>query len=135
MQVTYVADSTFLFEHEGLRILTDPWIGSTIYGGSWQQYPPPVIKAEDLGHLNYIFISHVHEDHCDPATLAKLDKNATIITMDRRPNFVENFLKKIDLRFKDILKIKAFEPKSLGLDLKIEIIDADPSHRLNHLLD
>jgi L-ascorbate metabolism protein UlaG (beta-lactamase superfamily) len=37
MKITLVADSTFIFEHCGVRILTDPWIGATIYGGAWRR--------------------------------------------------------------------------------------------------
>ena len=93
MKVTFVADSTFIFEHEGLRILTDPWIGTTIYGGAWRQFPQPVIKPSDVGRLDYIFISHIHEDHCDAQTIAALDRNATVLLMDRKPNFVDSFLR------------------------------------------
>lgn len=135
MKVTLVADSTFIFEHAGLRILTDPWIGTTIYGGAWKQFPPPVISASDVGRLDYIFISHIHEDHCDSQTIEHLDRNATVLLMDRRPDFVERFLLKNKYRFREIKKIPAFQKTQLTPDLAVETIDADPDHVLNHMLD
>ena len=135
MKVTFVADSTFIFEHAGLRILTDPWIGTTIYGGAWRQFPPPVIKPSDVGRLDYIFISHIHEDHCDPQTIAALDRNAIVLLMDRSPNFVEAFLHRHHFNFREIRKIPQFRKTPLTADLAVEIIDADPAHALNHFID
>ena len=135
MKVTFVADSTFIFEHAGVRMLTDPWIGTTIYGGAWRQFPPPVIEPSDVGRLDYIFISHIHEDHCDAQTIAALDRNATVLLMDRKPNFVESFLRRHQFSFREIKKIPPFQKTTLTPDLAVEIIDADPAHALNHLID
>lgn len=135
MKVTLVADSTFIFEHAGVRILTDPWIGTTIYGGAWKQFPPPVISADEVGRLDYIFISHIHEDHCDSQTIEHLDRNATVLLMDRHPDFVERFLLKNKYGFREIKKIPAFQKTELTPNLAVEAIDADPQHVLNHMLD
>jgi UDP-MurNAc hydroxylase len=135
MKVTYIADSTFLFEHRGIRLLTDPWIGSTIYGGAWVQYPPPGMKASEIGRLDYIFISHIHEDHCDPATIAQLDRNATVLLMDRTPDFVEGFLKRHGFGFREIRKIPTFTQLPIGEGLVAETVEADPEHKLNWMID
>lgn len=135
MQVTLVSDSCFIFEHNGIRLLTDPWIGTTIYGGAWLQYPQPKLRADEIGRLDYIFISHIHEDHCDPVTLAQLDKNAKVILMDREPNHVHNFLKYHGFSFKEVILIKPREVLTIAEGMSVEVIEADPKHKLNHLLD
>jgi UDP-MurNAc hydroxylase len=135
MKVTLVADSTFLFEHRGKRLLTDPWIGTTIYGGAWQQFPPPVVAHEEVGPLDYIFISHIHEDHCDPQTIRHLDRQATVIVMERTPNLVASFLERQEFRFASILRLSPFRPHRLTDDWTVEIVDADPGHILNHFID
>ncbi|HRK62365.1 MAG TPA: MBL fold metallo-hydrolase [Candidatus Omnitrophota bacterium] len=135
MKVTLVADSAFIFEHDGIRILTDPWIGTTIYGGAWMQYPPPVIKPEEVGRLDYIFISHIHEDHCCSKTIAKLDRNAKIILMDKKPNYVVNFLRYFNFEFADVILLKPREVFRVSPSLAFEVIEADPAHELNHLID
>ncbi|MHB8634076.1 MAG: MBL fold metallo-hydrolase, partial [Thermoplasmatota archaeon] len=80
-------------------MLLDPWLDDGIYYGAWYHYPPISMKPEDVGPLDYIFISHIHEDHCSAGTIAKLDRNAEIILMDREPNFVARFLEAHDFRF------------------------------------
>ncbi len=135
MKVTLVADSTFIFEHRGVRILTDPWIGTTIYGGAWMQFPPPVIAPQQVGRLDYIFISHIHEDHCDAATIKHLDRNATVILMERQPNLVRSFLDRNGFGFKAVVTLPPFTVYPLRDDVAIEIVDADPGHILNHLID
>ena len=42
----------------------------------WLQYPPPTSGAiDELGALRLVFISHIHEDHCSPATLRRMDRD------------------------------------------------------------
>lgn len=135
MKVTLVADSTFLFEYEGIRILTDPWIGTQIYGGGWLQFPPPVIPVEDIGRLDYIFISHIHEDHCCPQTIAKLDKSARILLMEKKPNFVEGFLNYHGFAFREVINLRPREIFRATDTLSFEVVEADPAHELNHLID
>lgn len=135
MRVSLIADSTFLFEEEGVRVLTDPWIGTPIYGGAWMQFPPPSTSPEDLGRLDFVFISHIHEDHCDPATLRRLDRSARILLMDRRPNFVLSFLERTGLRFADVILVPPYGSVDLGGGVTAHVLDSDPSHPLNHLID
>lgn len=135
MRVTLVADSCFIFEHAGIRLLTDPWIGTSIAGGAWIQFPRPVISAHEVGRLDYIFISHIHEDHCDLPTIRRLDRNARIVIMDRRPNFVENFLRYHRLEFREVINLPLRRHLEIGPSISLEVVEADPTHTLNHLVD
>ena len=76
-----------------------------------------------------------HEDHCSLGTLKFLNKDAEIILMDRKPNFVENFLIKNDLKFKKIHKVKPYTPYELSPDLILDMVTADPDHELNFVID
>jgi UDP-MurNAc hydroxylase len=135
MQVTLLADSTFLFEHNGVRILTDPWIGSRIYGGAWVQFPQSLITADQIGRLDYVFISHIHQDHCDLETIKQLDKSATIILMKKTPSYVGNFLNFHNLGFESVLEVPIRSRVSIKGGIEIEILEADPTHALNYLID
>ena len=73
---------------------------------------------QDIGKLDYIIISHIHEDHCSPGTIKHLDKNAEVIIMDRRPNFVKKFLDYNKFKFKKIHLIKPYEIKKIYSDLE-----------------
>lgn len=64
MNITYFGHSAFLLETKNCRILTDPYLlENPLYQGT----------LEEVGHLDYIFISHGHFDHLgDAKSLQKL---------------------------------------------------------------
>jgi UDP-MurNAc hydroxylase len=83
MKIQFATNASFLIELEsGLRILTDPWYSGGIYYGSWYNYPP--LSAAQKQHFlaskpDLIYISHIHPDHLDAATLPEFDKSTPII--------------------------------------------------------
>ncbi len=58
-----------VIEADGVRILTDPWFSEPCYLGAWarQDYIPDPLTT--IGAVDYIYISHLHPDHFDPAFL------------------------------------------------------------------
>ena len=71
--------------------------------GSFFHWPPLKMGVSDIGKVDYVYISHIHEDHCSPGTIKHLNKDAEIIIMDREPkivNYVKNFLKVITYKKK-----------------------------------
>lgn len=58
-----------VIETGGTRILCDPWFSTGIYLGAWQRedYIPDPLTT--IGLCDYIYISHLHPDHFDPAFL------------------------------------------------------------------
>lgn len=66
----YLGQEGFLIKLAGKYILADCFLldmpGTRIY--------PPVMKAEELDFVDYVFCSHGHLDHTDPETLGKLPK-------------------------------------------------------------
>jgi UDP-MurNAc hydroxylase len=91
MKLLNIGGATAIVEHNGKRILFDPWMDDGIFHGSWYHYPPAQVGIEDLGKLDYIYISHIHEDHCSAGTIKHLNPDAEIIVMDRCPR-VRNFI-------------------------------------------
>jgi L-ascorbate metabolism protein UlaG (beta-lactamase superfamily) len=79
--LTWHGHSCFLLEtDDGKRILIDPWI---------DENPAAVIKADDIGHLDYILVSHGHWDHfADCISLAKKTE-ATVISTFELVSFVQ----------------------------------------------
>ena len=102
MKITHLGASTIIIEHNGKRILFDPWLDDGIVYGAWYRWPSSNIKVEEIGKLDYIIISHIHEDHCSPGTIKKLNKDSEVIIMDRAPNFVKKFLEYHNFDFKKI---------------------------------
>ncbi|MDR7992063.1 MBL fold metallo-hydrolase [Thermosynechococcus sp. PP45] len=136
MRLKFFGGATAILEHKNKRILFDPWLDDGIFHGAWYHYPPLRVGIEDIGHVDYVYISHIHEDHCSAGTIQHINKDAEVILMDRNPNFVLNFLKSNGFTFRDVHCIPARSPKKLFEDLIVDIVEPDPGyHQLNTLVD
>src|SRR5688572_13366181 len=83
MRVTYYGQACTLVEAAGRKILTDPWLTEGAYFGTWfhthileQAGVTPATFPKDV---DYIFLSHEHEDHVDPATLSHFPSNIPVL--------------------------------------------------------
>ncbi len=135
MKITHLGASTVIVEHKKKRILFDPWLDDGIVYGAWYRWPPGKTKPNQVGKLDYIIISHIHEDHCSAGTLKHLDKNAEVIIMDRRPNFVKKFLEYNKFNFKKIHLIKPYVIKNIFSDLSVAFVEADEENFFSYLID
>ncbi len=83
MKVEHITNASFLFTlSDGLRILSDPWYHDGIYHGILFNYPkiPEAVKKHYIEcQPDYIYISHIHQDHFDENTLQHIDKNIPIV--------------------------------------------------------
>jgi L-ascorbate metabolism protein UlaG (beta-lactamase superfamily) len=69
--LTWIGHSCFTLEHDGTRILIDPWIDGN---------PAATIKSGDVGKVDFILVSHGHSDHfADCVKIAK-KTGATVIS-------------------------------------------------------
>ncbi len=135
MQLTNLGGATAIMEHNGKRILFDPWLNEGIFHGAWCHYPPLKIGLHELGRFDYIYISHIHEDHCAPGTIQHLNKDAEVIIMDRKPNLVVEFLHDYSFKFKKVHLIKPRTPTKISDDFVVDMLTADPRHKYNFLVD
>ncbi|MEK7615588.1 MAG: MBL fold metallo-hydrolase [Patescibacteria group bacterium] len=74
--ITWINHSTVLIQMGGLNILTDPIWSYRASPVSWAgpyRVRQPGIRFEDLPPIDVVLISHNHYDHCDIATLKKLE--------------------------------------------------------------
>ena len=135
MKITNVGGATAILEHKGKRILFDPWLNEGIFHGAWYHFPPLRMGNEDLGRFDYVYISHIHEDHCAAGTIEYLNRDAEILLMDRRPNFVAKFLDTHGFEFKKVHHIAPFTPTELEDGLVVDMLTADPKHELAFRID
>ncbi len=135
MKIFNVGGATAIIEHDGVRILCDPWLDEGIFHGSWHHWPPSKVGFNELGVYDYIYISHIHEDHCSAGTLKYLDKNAEIIVADRQPNFVLSFLQQYEFGFRKIHLVKPKNPYILTDTITVDMITGDPDYGVNSLID
>ena len=74
--LTYVGHGAVLVELAGLRLLTDPLLGSGILHVRRQVEAPSI---ENLRALDAILISHAHHDHLDLRSLRRLAPDCPLI--------------------------------------------------------
>ena len=135
MKLTNFGGATAILEHRGKRILFDPWLDDGIYHGAWYHYPPLKAGIRDLGRLDYVYISHIHEDHCSAGTIKHINRDAEIIVMDRKPNLVLQFLNSNGFKFKAVHCIPPHTPREISPGLVVDMVTADPQHELNYYID
>lgn len=135
MRITNLGGATAILEHRGKRMLFDPWLDDGIFHGSWFHWPPVHARIEDLGRFDYVYISHIHEDHCSAGTIRHINRDAEIIIMDRQPNFVANFLRSHGFDFAKVHLVPPRKGLHLADDLFIDMIEADPDNEMASLID
>ena len=133
MKIHFYGNATFIIEHNKTRILCDPWFGGTTVGGTWDQFPP--FKKTNINHYNidYIYISHIHDDHCQSATLDKLNKKIPIIILDKKPNYLFKML--LNKKFKKIIKVKPKIKKQIKKNFIVELFDSTSNNITSTVID
>jgi UDP-MurNAc hydroxylase len=83
VQVTSVGHAGFRIDTRAGSILCDPWVNPA-YFGSWFPFPDnSTLDWDALGDCDYLYISHLHHDHFDPAHLREhVTKNAVVLLPD-----------------------------------------------------
>jgi N-acyl-phosphatidylethanolamine-hydrolysing phospholipase D len=74
IRLTWIGHSTFLIQHQGLNILTDPIFGDCqpVPIGRMRRSTAPGMRFEDLPVIHHVLISHSHYDHLDAPTIRAL---------------------------------------------------------------
>src|SRR6476659_7657079 len=83
MRVTYYGQACTLIEAAGRKILVDPWLTEGAYFGTWFHTHllsdvgvSPAVLPRDL---DYLFLSHEHQDHVDPETIKHLPADVPVL--------------------------------------------------------
>jgi L-ascorbate metabolism protein UlaG (beta-lactamase superfamily) len=139
--IEIIGESSFLFSFDGTKILTDPWFGEPIYGGAWTQFPLPCVKPSQIRDVKYIFISHVHPDHCCIQSIQKVLKvspGCKFLLMDRedRPCYLTKKLLSVlkEKLAERIIPIKPYESYSID-NIEMWCLPPTGDNALNELLD
>jgi L-ascorbate 6-phosphate lactonase len=77
VSVTALGQVGYIFEFNGTRIVIDPYLSdfvADIYGDHLKRPLQHSLYKPDLSHIDALLLTHAHEDHCDPITIANLLK-------------------------------------------------------------
>ena len=84
--ITFIGTATVLLRYAGFTILTDPNFlhrGEQVhlgYGLRSTRRTNPAMELDDLPPLDFVVLSHMHEDHFDRVVTRRLDKSLPIVT-------------------------------------------------------
>ena len=115
--IAFIGHATFLIKLGDTTIITDPHFsknaGPLIFGP--KRYVDPAINLKDLPKVDLIYLSHLHFDHYDRATIRKFPyKNAKVVV----PLKVGKYFK----RYKDVNELDWYEEIKINDDLKITLV-------------
>src|SRR5215475_1230304 len=83
MRITFLGHAGLHIETECGSILCDPW-KNPAYFDSWFVFPDNSrLDWDRYGKVDYLYVSHLHQDHFDPALLAQhVPRTATVLLPD-----------------------------------------------------
>lgn len=95
--ITWIGHSTFLIQHSGVNIVTDPvWSGRMAFQ---KRLAPPGIPLTDMPPIDMVLISHSHYDHLSITSLRRLAGDKQLLV----PAGLKN-----KLRLKGFLRVREF---------------------------
>jgi L-ascorbate metabolism protein UlaG (beta-lactamase superfamily) len=84
--VFFIGNATTIIRYAGFTILTDPnflhrhEVARLGYGLRSKRLTDPALEIADLPPLDFVLLSHMHEDHFDRVAARDLDKGLPIVT-------------------------------------------------------
>ena len=122
MKVTYLTSASVIIEDHNVKILCDPWLVDGEFYGSWAHYPPLSFNPEEFNDVNYIYISHIHPDHCSIKTLNRMNKDIPVLIHSYQSKFLKNNIERLGYQVTEIPHNKRTNLKD---NLHINILAAD----------
>ena len=116
--LTYLGHACIRVEIGGTTMLMDPWLVGPSNGGGWWHLPAVMETPESLGAIDYIMISHVHDDHFHMPSLERLPKSATAIVPYGLDPWMADALR--ELGFKQVIEIEHGQTLSLPSGVVVE---------------
>ncbi|MGZ0710859.1 Rieske 2Fe-2S domain-containing protein (plasmid) [Coraliomargarita sp. W4R53] len=119
MRITGLGHAGMFIETTGGSILCDPVVGPTFFG-SWFPFPDNrALDWERFGKADFLYVSHRHRDHFDPALMRKhVPTTIKVLLPDYPTDDLENDLR--SLGYNNIIHTQAGVPLTFG-DLKIMV--------------
>jgi len=95
MLTTYLGHASFMIEHGGVQCLVDPWFSH--HGAflcSWHQFPENSdLDLEAVRNVDFIAISHEHQDHFDLEFLKTVSQSTTVLIPEYKHKYLLNMIK------------------------------------------
>jgi len=120
-RVKWLGHAGFVYQFRNTSILMDPWFFQA-FCWSWFPFPNNRWMLEDVTQYSYdyLYISHLHEDHFDERVLKQVPKTVTIICADYVSKTLE--LRFRELGFNKIMPLSHLQSCTLSDGVKVTMI-------------
>ena len=121
MKIEWVNHASFIVDHDGVRLMSDPWIEGTAFDHGWSHLVPTRFGYDDFAVVSHIWISHEHPDHFAP-------RNLLAIPAEHRRRITLMFHEGVDFRigafcrnagFGRVLQLRSGRWLDLAPDLRV----------------
>ena len=122
MNLKYLGHAGWIIDTGKIKVLCDPWYNPEgAYYGGWFQFPSNEHTLADTlaEKIDYLYISHRHDDHYDSWFLKKINKKTKVIIPRFKDKRLKNDIKK--LGFETIIELKE-EQEIFDGNLSLKII-------------
>lgn len=121
MKIRFINHACFILEHNGVSIITDPWLEGRVFNNGWDFISPTLLKYEEFEKINHIWFSHEHPDHFYPPNLKKIipdhKKNISVLFQKTIDGRVVEYCRKAN--FKSITEMERGKWYDLAPDFKV----------------
>jgi UDP-MurNAc hydroxylase len=124
IDLSYIGHAGWLVRADNFKAIFDPWFNpSGTFMNSWHQFPDNYHLLDDsiFSNLDFLYISHAHNDHCDEWTLQKIEKTTIVLIPNFKDKMLRNKLKNIGFtNIKEIDEGEVLNFKGIKVELIIE---------------
>ncbi|MCZ6837532.1 MAG: MBL fold metallo-hydrolase [Planctomycetota bacterium] len=125
MKIEFVNHASFIIESEGVRLITDPWLGGTSFDNGWRLLSKTALPYEAWHSITHLWFSHEHPDHFSPFCIRKIPeearKNITVYFQETGDRKVVEYCKK--MKFKDVIEMPRGKTYQLAPNVEIMCYD------------
>jgi UDP-MurNAc hydroxylase len=126
MKFTILSHAGLCVEHNGVKVVSDPWLIGSCYWRSWWNFPEPPRSLIDSLKPDFIYITHLHWDHFHGASLKKLFDPGVHILVPKVPT--GRMVRDLEwLGFRNVTEIAHGSEIRLGQDFTLSSYQFGPS--------
>lgn len=121
MKIKFVNHAGFIIEHQGVSLISDPWMEGKVFNNGWDLVSKTKLTYEDFKTIDYIWFSHEHPDHFSPPNIKKIPaeyrSRITVLFQNTIDGRVAEFCKKAG--FRKVVSLQKGQRFEVGPDFSI----------------
>jgi len=129
IKVTPLGQSGFRFDANGTIIYIDPYLSNSVSeleGEEFYRLYPLPVEPHSIKDADWVLISHIHLDHCDPQTIAPISKSSPQCQFIGPKEVVTYLEKELGIEHN---RLHVAQESWFSLDKEIEVFAIPSAHK------